>query len=190
MALAEILRITHRVHEGVNVVDGESGGQTSNVEDIGDNVKDIGDQVHCLDDKVQVVINCMRGVSTQLLIPSNSDTSRRQASKSSSAGSEMNYSTSGKLYRRHEVSVIFIPLPLLNARAQAYYLHQGTSSNSPYERGSLPLTGRLMRFEVIGAFQEHSLNALNASRFADASRVQLSTTTERMSRTVPQESFS
>ena len=81
-----------------------------------------------------------------------------------------------------------ILLPLVNARAQAYYLQQGTSSNSAYERGSLPLTGRLMLFEVFGAFQEHSLHTLNAFRFADASRVQLSTTTERVSRTVSQES--
>ena len=48
-------------------------------------------------------------MSTQLLIPSNTDTFRRHASKSSSSGGKMKYSTGGKRYRRHQVLVTLYP---------------------------------------------------------------------------------
>ncbi|KAN0139154.1 hypothetical protein V8E53_003043 [Lactarius tabidus] len=50
MAHAETLRITHRICDGVNIVDGK-------VEEVGDKVGDVGDQVQCVDDKVRVVID-------------------------------------------------------------------------------------------------------------------------------------
>ncbi|KAN0139299.1 hypothetical protein V8E53_002800 [Lactarius tabidus] len=43
MAHAEVLRITHSIHDGVEIVDGK--------------VEEVGDKVQCVDDKVQVVID-------------------------------------------------------------------------------------------------------------------------------------
>ncbi|KAH9034393.1 hypothetical protein EDB83DRAFT_1781833 [Lactarius deliciosus] len=71
MALAEVLKITHIVRDGVRVVDSkvesmddkveDIGGKVDDiddkVEDVGDKVEDIGDRVQCVDEKVQVVID-------------------------------------------------------------------------------------------------------------------------------------
>ena len=56
MANAEVLRVTHRIRDGVEIVDGK-------VEEVGDKVGDVGDKVQCVDDKVQVVIDGARGSS-------------------------------------------------------------------------------------------------------------------------------
>ncbi|KAH8986397.1 hypothetical protein EDB86DRAFT_2248100 [Lactarius hatsudake] len=71
MALAEVLKITHIVRDGVRVVDSkvesmddkveDIGGKVDDiddkVEDVGDKVEDIGDRVQCVNEKVQVVID-------------------------------------------------------------------------------------------------------------------------------------
>ncbi|KAI9438093.1 hypothetical protein H4582DRAFT_1852831 [Lactarius indigo] len=71
MALAEVLKMTHIVHDDVKVVDGKVESIDDKVEDIGGKVEDIGDKVgdvggkvgdvgdrvQCVDEKVQVVIN-------------------------------------------------------------------------------------------------------------------------------------
>jgi hypothetical protein len=72
MAHAEVLRITHSIRDGVQIVDGK--------------VEEVGDKVQCVDDKVQVVIDGARGLSSRLKRPSNIYTFRRQTSKSSSEG--------------------------------------------------------------------------------------------------------
>ncbi|KAH9032106.1 hypothetical protein EDB84DRAFT_1438706 [Lactarius hengduanensis] len=64
MALSEVLKITHIVHDDVKAVDGkvesvddkveDMGGK---VDDMGNKVNDIGDKVGCVDEKVQVVID-------------------------------------------------------------------------------------------------------------------------------------
>ena len=77
MALAEVLRITHNVR----------------------------DELQCVDEKVQVIIDGARVVSTQPPIRSNVYNFRRQGSKSSSAGSKIDYSKGGKRDRRSQVYV-------------------------------------------------------------------------------------
>jgi hypothetical protein len=72
MAYAEVLRITHSIHDGVKIVDGKVG--------------DVGDKVQCVDDKVQVVIDGARGLSSRLKRPSDINSFRRQTSKSSGEG--------------------------------------------------------------------------------------------------------
>ncbi|KAH9173945.1 hypothetical protein EDB89DRAFT_2228417 [Lactarius sanguifluus] len=57
MALAEVLRITHIVHNDVKAVDGKVDGVGDKVDDVGVKVEDIGDRVQCVDEKVQVVID-------------------------------------------------------------------------------------------------------------------------------------
>jgi hypothetical protein len=79
MAHAEVLRITHSIRDGVEIVDGK-------VEEVSDKVGDVGGKVQCVDDKVQVVIDGTRGLSSQLSNHSDIYTLRRQASKSSSEG--------------------------------------------------------------------------------------------------------
>ena len=59
MANAELLRITHNIHDVVKIVDGK-------VEEVGDQVGDVGHRVQCVDDKVQVVIDGARTLSSQL----------------------------------------------------------------------------------------------------------------------------
>jgi len=87
MALAEVLRITHSVHDEVKVVDGK--------------VADVGDKVQSVDQRVQIVMDGARALPSQSQIPSNLYTSRRQAGKSSSEGNQINYPTDGKQRRRH-----------------------------------------------------------------------------------------
>jgi methyl-accepting chemotaxis protein len=126
MALAEVLRITHSVHDEVKAVYGkvenvgdkvkDVGERVSDlgeevadlgdriedvgekvedignkVEDIGTGVDDVGDKVQSISEKVQVVIDGARRVSTHLLMLANMYTFRRQGSKSSSAGSQIDY---------------------------------------------------------------------------------------------------
>ena len=113
MALAEVLRISHSVSDEVKVVDGkvenvvdkveEVGERVADVgEDLGDRIEDvgekvedignkIGDKVQSVSEKVQVVIEGARRVSTQLLIPADMYTYRRQGSKGGSAGSQIDY---------------------------------------------------------------------------------------------------
>ena len=81
MALAEVLRITKSIRDGVKVVDGKVEevsvkvegvsdkveGVGVKVEDVGDKVEDVGDKVQSVDDKVQVVIDGTRGLSARLL---------------------------------------------------------------------------------------------------------------------------
>jgi hypothetical protein len=74
MALAEVLRITHSVHDEVKVVEAQ-------VESTGDKVEA---KVQCVDEKVQVVIDGARGMSSWSLIPSNMFTFRWQGSQSNS----------------------------------------------------------------------------------------------------------
>ena len=133
MALAEVLRITHDVHDEVKVVDDkvESVGDKvedmsdrvadmvdrvedmgdkvevigDKVENIGEKVEDIGDKVQSVDERVQVVIDGAPGLSTQPPIPSNVVRFRRQRSKSGSPGSKVDYSTDGKRDRRSQVFV-------------------------------------------------------------------------------------
>ena len=57
IAHVEVLRVTHSIRDGVNIVDGK--------------VEEVGKQVQCVDDKVQVVIDGARGMFGQLLSPSN-----------------------------------------------------------------------------------------------------------------------
>ena len=99
MALAEVLRITHDVHDEVKVVDGK--------------VESVGDKVQCVDERVQLVIDGALGVSTQPPITSNFVTFRRQGSKSSSAGSKIDDSTDGNPDRRSKVFVTSLISPLL-----------------------------------------------------------------------------
>ena len=96
MAVAENLRITHSVRDEVKVVDGKVERVEDKVEDVGDKVEDIGvkvkdmggkmedtgnkvddigDKVQCVDEKVQVVVDGMRGMSSQSPIPPNIFTS-------------------------------------------------------------------------------------------------------------------
>ena len=73
MANMEVLRITHSIRDGVNIVDGR-------VEEVGDKVGDVDNKVQCVDDKVQAVIDGTQGLSSQLLNPSDTHTLRRQTS--------------------------------------------------------------------------------------------------------------
>ncbi|KAH9052696.1 hypothetical protein EDB87DRAFT_1826064 [Lactarius vividus] len=57
MALAEVLKITHIVRDGVKLVDGKVDGIDGKVEDISDKAEDISDRVQCVDEKVQIVID-------------------------------------------------------------------------------------------------------------------------------------
>ena len=57
IANAEVLRITHNIHDGVIIVDGK--------------VEEVVDKVQCVGDKVQVVIDGARGLSSRLSIHSN-----------------------------------------------------------------------------------------------------------------------
>ena len=57
MSHVEVLRVTHSIRDGVNIVDGK--------------VEEVGKQVQCVDDKVQVVIDGALGIFGQLLSPSN-----------------------------------------------------------------------------------------------------------------------
>ena len=59
MAHAEVLRITHDICDGVDIVDGK-------VEEVDDKVGVVSDKVQCIDDKVQVVIDGARGISNRL----------------------------------------------------------------------------------------------------------------------------
>ena len=59
MAHAEVLRITHDIRDGVDIVDGK-------VEEVDDKVGVVNDKVQCIDDKVQVVIDGARGISNRL----------------------------------------------------------------------------------------------------------------------------
>ena len=68
-------------------------------------VEEVGDKVQCVDEKVQVVIDGARGLSSQLLKPSNIYTFRQQASKSSGTGNKIGYSTGGQRHRRNQVFV-------------------------------------------------------------------------------------
>ena len=103
MALAELLRVTHRVHGDVKVVDGKVESVQEKVEDMGDKV---GDKVQCVDEKVQVIIDGARGVSSSLPVAYNSFTFRSEGGKIGGEGSENNYPTDGKQRRRSEVFVI------------------------------------------------------------------------------------
>ena len=119
MALAEVLRITDTIRDGVKVVDGKVEDVGDKVEDVGDRVEDVrekvedvgakvedvGDKVQCVDEKIQVVINGARGVSTQSPIPSNGFTFRRHTNKNCSAGSKIDYSTDSEHHRRSQVFV-------------------------------------------------------------------------------------
>jgi methyl-accepting chemotaxis protein len=55
MALAEVLRITHSVHDEVKVVDGKVDDVRDNVEDVGERVADLGEEVADLGDKMEDV---------------------------------------------------------------------------------------------------------------------------------------
>jgi hypothetical protein len=79
MAHTEVLRITHSIRDGVEMVDSKVG-------EVGDKVGDVGEKVQGVDDKVQVVIDGARGMFGPLLSPSNMYTFRRQASKSGGEG--------------------------------------------------------------------------------------------------------
>ena len=120
MALAEVLRITDNIRDGVEVVDGkvenvgdkveDVGDKVADVgdkvEDIGDKVEDIGDKVQSVDEKVQVVMDGAPSVSSQSLIPFNICTFRQQASQRRGEGSKIDYSTDGNQHRRNQVPVI------------------------------------------------------------------------------------
>jgi uncharacterized protein YoxC len=84
VAHAEVLRITHNIHEEVKIVDGKVEKVVDKVDGVGDKVEGVGDKVQCVGDKVQVLIDGARGLVDQLN-PSNMYTIRRQASKSSGA---------------------------------------------------------------------------------------------------------
>ena len=68
MALAEMLRITHRIRKEVKVVDGKVQKVEDKVEDVGDKVEEVGEKVggkvECVDEKVQVLIDGTRGLSS------------------------------------------------------------------------------------------------------------------------------
>ena len=79
MALAEVLRVTHSIRDGVKVVDGKVESVEDKVEDMDNKVKDMGDEVEglsnkvqCVDDKIQVVIDGRQSVSVQSPIHSHS----------------------------------------------------------------------------------------------------------------------
>jgi methyl-accepting chemotaxis protein len=55
MALAEVLRVTHSVHDEVKVVDGKVEDVRDNVEDVGERVADLGEEVADLGDKMEDV---------------------------------------------------------------------------------------------------------------------------------------
>ncbi|KAH9034407.1 hypothetical protein EDB83DRAFT_2525242 [Lactarius deliciosus] len=64
MALSEVLKITHIIHDDVKAVDSKVGSVDDKVDaiggkvdDMGTNVNDIGDKVGCVDEKVQVIID-------------------------------------------------------------------------------------------------------------------------------------
>ncbi|KAH9026584.1 hypothetical protein EDB85DRAFT_164570 [Lactarius pseudohatsudake] len=57
MALSEVLKITHIVHDDVKAVDGKVESVDDKVEDMGDKVDDLGDKVDDMDDKVDDVGN-------------------------------------------------------------------------------------------------------------------------------------
>ncbi|KAI9438100.1 hypothetical protein H4582DRAFT_1878685, partial [Lactarius indigo] len=61
MALAEVLKMTHIVHDDVKVVDGKVDDMGDKVDDVGDKVEDIGHRVQGVDEKVQVVIDVSEG---------------------------------------------------------------------------------------------------------------------------------
>jgi hypothetical protein len=91
MAHAEVLRITHSIRDGVQIVDGK--------------VEEVGDKVQCVDDKVQVVIDGARGLYSQLKGLLTSIFFRQHASKSSGTGNKVGYSTGGQRHRRNQVFV-------------------------------------------------------------------------------------
>ena len=64
MANAEVLRVTHSIRDGVEIVDGK-------VEEVGDKVGDVGNKVQCVDDKVQLVIDGARCLSGRFSKHSN-----------------------------------------------------------------------------------------------------------------------
>ena len=73
MAHVEVLRITHSIREGVDIVDGKVGrvddkvgGVGERVEEVGEKLEDVGDKVQCVDDKVQVVIDGTRTLFSHL----------------------------------------------------------------------------------------------------------------------------
>ena len=113
MALSEVLRITHDVHDEVKVVDGKVESVEDKVDDMADKVENIDDKVQCVDVKVQVIIDGALGVSTYQPIPSNAVTFRWKGSKSDSSGSKIDYSTDGKPDRRSQVFVTSLILLLL-----------------------------------------------------------------------------
>jgi archaellum component FlaC len=55
MALAEVLRITHSVHDQVKLVDGKVENMADKVQDIGESVADLGEEVADLSDKMEDV---------------------------------------------------------------------------------------------------------------------------------------
>ncbi|KAH9060258.1 hypothetical protein EDB87DRAFT_1831520 [Lactarius vividus] len=68
MALAEVLKITHIVHDDMKVVHGKVEGIDGKVEDMGDKVDEIGDRVQSVDKKVQAAIDDgkeMRALATE-----------------------------------------------------------------------------------------------------------------------------
>jgi prophage DNA circulation protein len=99
MALAEVLRITNSVRDGVKVVDDKVERVEDKVEVIGDQVEDIGNQLQCVDGKVQVVIDGARGISSQSPILSNVYAFRQQGGKRGGERSKIDYSTVGKRHR-------------------------------------------------------------------------------------------
>ena len=72
IANAEVLRITHNIHDGVKIVDGK--------------VDEVVDKVQCVDDKVQMVIDGVQTLSSQLKTFLTYYTLRWKTSKSSSEG--------------------------------------------------------------------------------------------------------
>ena len=71
MALAEMLSVTHNIHDEVKIVDGKVERVENKVEDVGDKVGDkveevgnkvenVGDKVQRVDHKVQAVIDGTR----------------------------------------------------------------------------------------------------------------------------------
>ncbi|KAI9438083.1 hypothetical protein H4582DRAFT_2098859 [Lactarius indigo] len=66
MALAEVLKITHIVHDGVKVVDGKVESIDDKVEDIGGKVEDIGDKVDDIGDKVDDVGGKVEDISDRV----------------------------------------------------------------------------------------------------------------------------
>ena len=72
IANAEVLRITHDIHDGAKIVDGK--------------VEEVVDKVQCVDDKVQVIIDGAQTLSGQLKTFLTLYALRWKASKSSSKG--------------------------------------------------------------------------------------------------------